>query len=126
VIFPQRKKKKKTRPGRTKYNTRPARCHCTAGHNHDSRVEAQHCNRLAARLAAGRIADYKTQKRFDLVVNGRLVGRHYVDFLIEQNDGTQSIVEVKSPGTVTEIWKLKRALTEVLFPHIPYTVAWYR
>jgi len=102
----------------TKYKNK--RCRCNLGHIHASRGEAGHCNSLQVQERARLIYAFKSQKSFILKVNGRIIGRHIVDFLITRMDGTQEIQEYK--GFETEIWKWKRALTEVLYPHINYVV----
>jgi len=102
------------------------RCRCHSDHMHKSKFEASVCNTLRLRKLAGDIADYKSQPRFELKVNGKKVCNHYPDFLILNNNGSEEILEAKSDGTVTQLWRLKKALTEILFPDIPYKVEWQK
>jgi hypothetical protein len=103
---------------------RRKRCRCTLNHMHDSKFEARHCNHLNVLKKAGEIKDFKIQPHYVFKVNGKRVCGHYPDFIIEHLDGTCEINECKSAGTKTEAWKLKKALFEVLYPEIPYTVIW--
>jgi len=105
----------------TKKNKRKnTRCRCNANHMHDSRGEAGYCNKLQLKVKYGKIREFTHEKRFDLKVNGRTVAKHYPDFFVVHNDGAESIHEYK--GFADDLWKLKRALTEVLYPDIPYIV----
>jgi hypothetical protein len=71
------------------------------------------------------IKDYKSQKSYPLHgKDGKTVCTHYVDFLVTNNDGSIEVHEFKSRGTVTLLWKLKKALFESEYPDIPYTVVW--
>jgi len=99
-------------------------CKCNLGHIHQSRGEAGHCNGLQVQLKSGLIKDFKSQKALVIKIKGRTIGRHIPDFLITNLDGTQEIQEYK--GKVTDIWKWKRALTEVCYPDIPYKVIWHK
>jgi hypothetical protein len=103
------------------------RCRCNLDHNHDSRGEAGYCNDLQLREKAGDLAEFETQKRFDMHgKDGRKVCSHYVDFLLTDFDGKQEVHEYKSKGTVTTTWKLKKALFEAEYPDIPYIVIWHK
>ena len=104
--------------------SRRKRCHCQLDHIHDSQFEAGHCNKLRLLKIAGEIKDFKTQPYYIFRVNGKRVCGHKPDFIIENLDGTCEINECKSKGTVTDVWKLKKALFEILYPDIKYTVIW--
>ena len=110
--WPLRKKK------RHKYGARKTKC--LSQHAHDSKAEAIHCNKLLARKQKGEILDYKTQVSYDLIVNGRKICRHKVDFVLEMPDKSLEVDEVK--GKATADWSIKRKLFEALFPDIPYNV----
>jgi len=102
----------------TKYHSRG--CKCLSGHYHDSRKEATHCNRLLADLQDGKIKSYKTQVSYALNINGHKICRHIVDFVVENNDGSIVVNEVK--GFATKDWKIKYKLFEALYPDIEYHV----
>ncbi|MCP3683572.1 MAG: DUF1064 domain-containing protein [bacterium] len=110
---------------KNKYHAK--RCRCNSNHMHDSKGEAGYCNDLLLRQKAGDLADFQTQVKFELHgVNGKRVSNHYPDFLLTDFDGKQEIHEYKSKGTVTELWKLKKALCEIEYPDIPYIVIWHK
>ncbi len=76
---------------------------------------------------AKEFAEFSTQKRFDLhTPDGKKVCAHYPDFLITKHDGSQYVDECKSKGTVTPLWKLKKALFEYEYKHIPYNTVWMK
>lgn len=99
-----------------KYNA--SRYVCRQEHRHDSIGEGQHCDNLALLKKAGEIKDYRIQILYDLVVNGKKVTGHRVDFEVENNDGSIEIQEFK--GFATALWALKRKLFIALYPNIPY------
>lgn len=95
-------------------------CRCHQGHIHHSRGEAGWCNNLELRKKAGDIADYETQVSYDFIVNGKKVCGHRPDFRVHGTDGSVWIEEYKGWGS--EIWRLKKALFEALYPDIKYVV----
>lgn len=99
---------------------RSVRSKCLSGHNHQSRLEAGHCNSLWADKQSGRIKDYEIQKKIELRVNGFLVTTHYVDFWVEQNDENFRAEEAK--GKEMADWVIKKKLFNALYPEIPYVV----
>lgn len=92
---------------------------CFSGHKHPSKIEANYCDQLRLLQKAGQIISYKCQVKFDLAVNGKLICRHIVDFLVMTDKG-EEVHEVK--GFATRDWKLKRKLFKVLYPQIKYYV----
>jgi len=117
------KKKWVNKEAKSKYGNKS--CSCNLNHIHDSRFEARHCNHLGLLKRAGEISEFISQKRFDLHgTDGKKVASHFVDFLLMYEDGREEINECKSRGTVTAVWRLKKALTEHEYPNIPYTVVW--
>ena len=93
-------------------------CWCAQGHIHDSRAEARYCNILQLRKKAGDIKSFRNQVTFPLIVNGKTVTSHRVDFLVTGNDGKDYVDEFKGPET--DAWKIKRKLFIALHPDIPY------
>lgn len=103
------------------------KCRCNLNHIHDSAFEANYCNELLLRQKAGDIAEFETQKKFDLhTPDGKKVCAHYPDFLITMFDGRQYVDECKSKGTVRPEWKIKKALFEYEYPDINYNVIWMK
>ena len=96
-------------------------CRCLMRHHapHHSRLEADYCNILLAKMQGGEIHDFMAQHKIELYVNGLKICNHYVDFAILAPGGKiKEFHEVK--GMATEMWRIKRALTVALFPKIPY------
>lgn len=95
-------------------------CKCNAGHIHDSRGEAGHCNNLEYRKRAGDIKDYDQQTTFNFMINGKKICGHRVDFVVYGMDGRKWVEEYK--GFETDVWKIKKKLFEALYPEIEYIV----
>jgi len=93
---------------------------CNQGHNHQSKIEAAYCNDLNLLKKVKKIIDYKTQIKIPLIVNDILICNHIIDFEIINNNGNKEFHEVK--GMETKDWKLKKKLTEILYPTINYVV----
>jgi len=99
-----------------KYHAKNQICH--QNHKHDSIGEANYCDTLGLMLKAREIKSYKTQVTYDLVVNGKRITGHRVDFEVENNNGSIEVHEFK--GFATDVWVLKRKLFIALYPDIPY------
>lgn len=98
---------------------------CLSKHNHDSRFEADYCNRLLAMQIKGEIYQYGVQVPFDLIVNKILICRHNVDFLVVLtkavvDGGAIQVHETK--GIRTAAWSIKRKLFQALNPGIKYVI----
>lgn len=103
---------------RSKYHN--ITCKCWADHIHDSRAEAAYCDQLNALKRAGKIKSYEIQKTFPLVVNGKTICTHRVDFVVTGNDGRIRVEEFK--GFATRVWAIKKKLFEAVYPDIEYIV----
>ncbi len=91
------------------------------GRKYDSKAEAGLAKELDLELCAGLLKEIQPQKTFELRgLNGKLVARHRVDFLVTLPDGSQEVREFK--GFATEIWRIKRELFLDNYPLIPYIV----
>ncbi len=104
-------------------------CHCHLGHVHDSRKEAEHCDKIELLRRNGKFKTVRTQASFPLFAAGpdgeRIhIGNHIVDQLVTHLDENQEVFETKSEGTATPVWKLKKKLFEANYPNIKYTT-WY-
>lgn len=93
---------------------------CKQGHIHDSRDEGNYCNELALLKKAGEILDYNIQIKFDLVVNGFLICKHIVDFVVITKENKKEVHEYK--GYATRGWRIKQKLFIALYPEIKYIV----
>lgn len=87
------------------------------GYTYHSKKEAAYAAELDLRKRAGDIKDWKRQVKISLDVNGYHITNYYVDFMIEHNDTSLEYVEVK--GFETDVWRLKWALFEALYSHLP-------
>ena len=82
--------------------------------------------------AKGEISNYISQKTYLLYdANDKVIARHRPDFTVyfDVAKGPAhpiEIHEVKSRGTVTEVWKLKVALFRANNPSLPYEVIWVK
>ena len=110
-MIPKLKKPKR----KNKMNAR--RQECGRGHKHDSIDESRCCPIVYAMFPNAKI---EPQKTIRLYCEGKHIVNHRVDWFITEPDGTEKIVEYK--GFPTEVWRIKRKLTEACYPHIEYTV----
>ena len=106
------------RPPMNKYHNRS--CKCILKHQHDSVLEATHCNKLYAMAKAKEIKGYIIQKTYSLDVKKQHIANIRVDFLVVGNDGKKYVVETK--GFKTEVWRLKHKLFQALYPKIDYVI----
>ena len=88
---------------------------CLLKHIHDSKLEADECNRLYAARQNRLIKDFRVQVPFPLP--GCV---HIVDFLVYLNDGRKEVRDTK--GFKTYVWRLKYKLFILSYPDIPYRV----
>jgi len=104
----------------------PIRTQCRQGHSHPSKGEAGHCDVLYLALQAGKMdppwvkIDY--EKRYDLRVNGVLVGTHKPDWTVTRADGSQFINEFKGYHKNKREFQLRMKLFMALYPEIPYHI----
>lgn len=83
---------------------------------YDSGAEAEYAARLDILKRVKEIKGWSRQVKFPFIINGIKICTYYADFLVEMNDGTQEVHEVK--GMMTEIARLKLLLFEALYPEI--------
>lgn len=103
---------------RNKYGAK--RTVCSGGHRHPSQLECRECECLSLRKKAGDIKDFEYAKRYELRVNGVLVGHHKPDFTVTHNDGSTEIRETK--GMVTPDFVLRKNVFEAIYPEMPYNI----
>jgi len=101
---------------KSKYNNNS--CSCILKHGHDSVWEANVCNYLYSLAKHKKIKGYITQKSIDLIVRNKTICSHIVDFYAITLDNRKLFIEAK--GFKNPVWELKRKLTQVLYPKIPY------
>lgn len=108
---------------RNKFSARSCACWNKIHAPHRSILEADLCNQLALMQKTGQIISYTTQHKIEIIVRGRHICNHYVDFLVYFSSPTNQWTEFwEAKGYPTDEWKLKRKLVEALFPEIPYVV----
>lgn len=90
------------------------------GRMYDSQLERDFAIILDDHLKNGRLLEVIPQYKVVLLVEGKRICTHIPDFLVTLPDGRKKFVEAK--GMPTDIWVIKRKLTEALFPDIEYTV----
>lgn len=100
-----------------KYRARKTRI---GGVTYDSALEARYSLVLAERLRRREIKGYVAHVRYDLTVNGILVGRYTPDFVVTLPDGSQEVHEVK--GRAARDWPLRRNVFVACYPHLPLFV----
>jgi hypothetical protein len=93
-----------------KYNNRRTRY---GGRIYDSVLEGSYAQELDLRKKAGDIKDWKAQVPFEMRVNGMLICRYKVDFVVYHNDGSKEAVETK--GVWTPAGRIKFKLMEALY-----------
>lgn len=101
-----------------KYNA--SRSKCNLGHSHPSMLEGQYCNQLQMLLKAKEIKAFEYGKKYELRVNGKLIGCHKPDFTVTTNEGKTEIHETK--GMITTDFMLRKNLFEAIYPEIPYII----
>jgi hypothetical protein len=94
--------------------------YCTLGHLHDSMGEAGYCNDLSILKRSKKIKNFMIQIPYKMEVNGVLICKHIVDFLVENNDGTNEVHEFK--GVRTASYNLKLKLFKALFHNVKYLI----
>lgn len=98
---------------------------CKAGHNHQSKREAEYCEELALLKRSGEILDYSIQVPYKLYCNNNYICTHIVDFVIMRLEFgflIKEVHEVKSKPTMNPYWKLKKKLFEINYPDIKYFI----
>lgn len=106
---------------RHKYKATRSKCH--EGHYHPSKLEAGYCNQLRALVRAKEIYCYEYERRFELRVNGMLIGHHKPDFTVfkTKDDYEKDFYEIhETKGVITMDFNLRRKLFEAIYNHIEY------
>lgn len=84
----------------------------TGGIIYHSKFESKVAQDLEFRKRAGDIKDWKRQVRLDLRAYGKHICNYFMDFIVEHNDGTFEMIEVK--GYIVETWRIKFSLLEAM------------
>lgn len=86
----------------------------------DSKKEARRYDELRLLEKVGEIKEIETHPKFDLVINGKKIGRYTADFKYlehtRDNEFNEIIEDVKSKPTMTEAFSLRRRVFEACYP----------
>ena len=111
--------KKKAPVRKNKFGNQPV---TVDGHRFHSKREAQRYSDLLWLQKANQIADLKLQPRFELVVNDICVGHYVADFrYVLTASGEEVIEDVKSPVSITPVYKLKKKILAAQIPPVKIT-----
>ena len=83
------------------------------GRIYDSTLEMEKAIDLDWQVKAKAIKSWTAQYKFDLRVSGEHICNYYIDFRVENNDGSIDYIEIK--GFPTDLWRFKFRITEALF-----------
>lgn len=88
------------------------------GRTYHSKKEALYAEGLDTAMHAKdekeRVVSWKPQVRYDIVVNGQKICAYILDFLVEYGDGRVEYVDVKSKGTITDVYRIKSKLMKAV------------
>jgi len=91
---------------RSKYRNQRTSC---GMHEHDSKREAIRCGELQLLEKAHQISGLRTQHRIGVDVQGHHICDYVADFIYQKN-GQLVVEDVKSPATMTPVFRLKAKL----------------
>jgi hypothetical protein len=97
------------------------------GHTFDSIKESEFYGSLKLKKQAGLIKGFQMQVQYDIVVNNIHIAYYYLDFLIENNDGSFEYIDIKGKDKKsnkfikTSVFAIKKRLVEALY-HIKITI----
>lgn len=90
---------------------------------YDSIKERNYAMWLESEKQAGRVLWWRRQIPINLEVNGKLITKMKIDFLVGFPDGTQEYHEVKSQATKADrAYNIRRKLFLALNPDITYKI----
>jgi hypothetical protein len=73
-----------------------------------------------------RVYSWERQIKISLIAEGVTVGHMVVDFMVQYADGRKELVEVKSPATMTPLYKFKLKFLQATLlndnPDIKYSI----
>ncbi len=83
----------------------------------DSKAEAARAHALWLLKLSGEVVDVEYQPQFEIVVNGKKVGKYVADFRVRHKDGTVVVEDVKGlkKGSAYSIFRLKKKIVEALY-----------
>ena len=91
------------------------------GHTFDSIKDSEQYGSLKIKKNAGLIKDFQMQVQYDILVNNIHIAYYYLDFLIENNDGSFEYIDIKGKDKKsnkfikTGVFALKKRLVEAIY-----------
>lgn len=91
------------------------------GHKFDSKKESEFYGSLKLKKQAGLIKDFKMQVPYNIVVNNIHIANYFLDFEVENNDGTIEYIDIKGKDKKTNkfiktgVFALKKRLVEAIY-----------
>ena len=91
------------------------------GHKFDSKKESEYYGSLKIKKQAGLIKDFKMQVKYNITVNKIHIANYFLDFLVENNDGSFDYIDIKGKDTKTNkfvktgVFALKKRLVEAIY-----------
>lgn len=89
-----------------------------AGTNYDSKKESVFARELDFKLKEhnGKLKSWTGQVRFPIVINEAHICDYVADFVLEYKDGSQEVIDVKSPYTAKlPVYRIKKKLVEAIY-----------
>jgi hypothetical protein len=80
------------------------------GQKFQSHHEARYYNKLLLMKMGGEVLSFERQRRYEININGYLVCEYVADFVVHWKDGRVEVIDTKSEGTLTPIYRLKKKL----------------
>jgi hypothetical protein len=80
------------------------------GQKFQSHHEARYYNKLLLLKQGGEVLSFERQRRYEININGYLVCEYVADFVVTWKDGRVEVIDTKSEGTLTPVYKLKKKL----------------
>jgi hypothetical protein len=91
------------------------------GYKFDSRKESEFYGSLKIKKQAGLIKNFKMQVPYNIVVNNIHIANYFLDFEVENNDGTIEYIDIKGKDKKTNkfiktgVFALKKRLVEAIY-----------
>jgi len=110
------------KPKRNKFNAIKIKAFEKTGvnsHGYDSRFEKDYALEVLEPLRlSGEVLEWKREESLELRVNGTLIAKYKIDYIVRFSDGWTELIEVK--GAETDTWRLKWKLTQALLDGMGY------
>lgn len=91
------------------------------GYTFDSKKESEFYGSLKLKKQAGLIKDFQMQVPYEIIVNNIHIAKYFLDFEIENNDGTKEYIDIKGKDKKTNkfiktgVFALKKRLVEAIY-----------